>query len=281
MPKVLTQDQIQFYDQNGFLFPVNCFSKSEAATLSSRVASMEAQIGHELQARFRIKAHLPFPWLCDVIRHAPLLDAVEDVIGPNILCWGASFFSKQAHDPRYISWHNDTYFYAFDPPETLSAWVSFNDATLKSGCVQYIPGSHRGPPPEHEFKPHPDNLAPDGRTVIGVDESLAVPAILDAGQVVFHHESVIHGSGPNNASHPRVGFVIHYIAPHVRETRYEGATAMLCRGVDTHGYWKPDPEPRFDLDPDCIALMEETRALFLSSQRKKVAALQEATIDPR
>jgi non-heme Fe2+,alpha-ketoglutarate-dependent halogenase len=273
MPKVLTQQQIDFYNDNGFLFPVEAFTRDEATVLSAKVEDMESRIGHELQARFRIKAHLPFPWLCDVIRHPKLLDAVEDIIGPNILCWGASFFSKKAHDPRFISWHNDTFFYAFEPAETLSAWVSFNDATIESGCVQYIPGSHKGPAPQHEFKPHPNNLAPDGRTVIGVDESKAVPAVLSAGQVVFHHESVIHGSGPNNADHPRVGFVIHYNAPHVRETRYEGATAMLCRGRDTHGNWLPDPEPRFDLDPECIRLMEETRALFLKSQAKKISAL--------
>ena len=278
MPKALTTAEVARYERDGFLFPIEVCTREEAGELSRKVAEMEARLGHELQKRFVLKAHLPFPWLCDLGRNERLLDAVEDIIGPNILCWGTTFFSKQAHDPRFISWHNDSFFYSLDPAETLSAWVSFNDATLESGCVQYIPGTHRGPPPEHDFKPHPHNLAPDGRTVRGVDESQAVPAILRAGQAVFHHESVVHGSGPNNANHARVGFVIHYNAPHVRETGFEGASAMLCRGKDTHGYWEIEPKPSRDLDPDCIRAMDHTRDLFFQANRKKVAAIEQARV---
>lgn len=270
MGKVLTRGQVDEYQANGFLFPISVYTPAEAKALSDRIERMEAEIGHELQARYRIKAHLPFPWLCDIVRNERLLDAVEDIIGPNILCWGASFFAKKAHDPRYISWHTDSFYYGFDPPETLSAWVSFNDANELSGCVRYIPGSHRWPPPEHEFRPHPNNLAGDGRTVVGVDEGKAVSAVLQAGQVVFHHESVIHGSGPNHADHPRVGFVIHYVAPHVRDTLLDLPTAMLVRGNDSYGYWGRDPEPKVDFDQDCIRLMEETRARFKAVQARKV-----------
>ena len=272
MPKVLSQSMVESYHRNGFLFPIRAFSAAEAAVLSAKVEDMEAHIGAELQSKFRIKAHLPFPWLCDVVRNERLLDAVEDIIGPNILCWGASFFSKKAKDARFISWHNDAFFYPYDPQETLSAWISFNRADLESGCIEYIPGSHLGPDPKHEFKPEPNNLAPDGRTVIGVDASHGVPAILDPGEVVFHHERVIHGSGPNNSDHSRVGFVIHYVAPHVRNRSADSDTAIFCRGTDPTGYWKPDPEPKKDLDPDCIALLEATRGRFLEANKKRVAA---------
>jgi chlorinating enzyme len=271
MPKVLTQDQVNSYNDNGFLFPVEAYTPAEAAALHRKFAETEAKAGEELQQRFRVKAHLPFPWLCDVIRNPKLLDAVEDVIGPNILCWGSSFFSKNARDPRYISWHTDSFYYGLRPAETLSAWVAFNPSTIEAGCVQYIPGTHKGSPAVHEFKPHPNNLAGNGQTVIGVDESKAVYAVLKPGQVVFHHESVVHGSGPNNADHPRVGFVIHYVAPHVRETRIEGAMAMLVRGRDTHGHWKPEPEPVEDFDPHCIEVMLQTRALFKAATNDKVA----------
>lgn len=270
MPNVLTREQIAAYERDGFLFPIDVYTRQEAAELSRKLEEVEAGVGHELQLKYRIKAHLPFPWLCDVVRSERLLDAVEDIIGPNILCWGASFFAKKAHDPRFISWHTDSFYYNFEPPETLSAWVSFNDATAESGCVRYIPGSHKWPAPQHEFRPHPHNLAGDGRTVVGLDERHAVDAVLKAGQVVFHHESVIHCSGPNNASHPRVGFVIHYVAPCVRDRLVEHPTAMLVRGTDPHGYWGRDPEPAVDFDPECIRLMEQTRAQFKAAQARKV-----------
>jgi hypothetical protein len=271
MPKVLTAEQTAHYRDKGFLFPVEAYSAAEAADLYKKFAETEERAGEELQKRFRVKAHLPFPWLCEIIRHPKLLDAVEDLIGPNILCWGSSFFSKKARDPRYISWHTDSFYYGLRPPETLSAWIAFNQSTIESGCVQYIPGSHKGAPAVHEFKPHPNNLAGNGQSVVGVDESRAVHAVLKPGQAVFHHESVVHGSGPNNADHPRVGFVIHYVAPHVRETRIEDATAMLVRGKDTHGYWKHDPEPEIDFDPHCIDVMMQTRAQFKAATNDKVA----------
>jgi len=270
MPKVLTEDQIARFDADGFLFPFDVCSEAEAAALYRKFEQMEETLGEEPQQRFRVKAHLPFPWLCDLVRHPRLLDALEDLMGPDILCWGASFFTKKANDPRFISWHTDTFFYGFDPPETVTAWFSFNDATEEAGCLRYIPGSHRTKA-VHDFKPGPDNLAPAGQTVRGVDESKAVCAPLRPGQVVFHHESVVHGSQPNRSDRPRIGFSIHYCAPHVRETRFDGATAMLLRGENRYGHWAPDPEPAADYDEACIQAMMDMRQKFLDAANRKVA----------
>ncbi|MBT5050191.1 MAG: phytanoyl-CoA dioxygenase, partial [Rhodospirillaceae bacterium] len=99
MTKILTDEQIACYNDNGFLFPFELCSLEQAAALHAKFDDMETTLGEEPQKRFRVKAHLPFPWLCDLISHPRLLDAVEDLIGPNILCWGASFFTKKAHDP--------------------------------------------------------------------------------------------------------------------------------------------------------------------------------------
>ena len=269
MPKVLTEEQIARYHNEGFLSPYTVCTPEEAAAMHDKFVAMEETLGEEPQERFRVKAHLPFPWLCDLVRHPRLLDALEDMIGPNILCWGASFFTKKAHDPRYISWHTDSFFYGFEPAETITAWFSFNESTAEAGCVRYIPGSHKTRS-IHDFKPNPNNLAPAGQSVRDVDESKAVDAPLLPGQVVFHHESVVHSSQPNRSDHPRIGFSIHYCAPHVHETRFDGATAMLLRGEDTHGYWGADPEPRADFDETCIQAMLDTRALFLKAAKNKV-----------
>ncbi len=269
MPKVLTDAQVARYHDDGFLFPFTVCSPAEAAAMHAKFNAMEETLGEEPQERFRVKAHLPFPWLCDLVSHPRLLDALEDLIGPDILCWGASFFTKKAHDPRYISWHTDTFFYGFEPAETITAWFSFNEADSESGCVRYIPGTHRTTS-IHDFHPNPDNLAPAGQTVRGVDESKAVEAPVHAGQVVFHHESVVHSSLPNRSDHPRIGFSIHYCAPHVRETRFEGATAMLLRGTDKYGYWGADPQPKEDYDAECIQAMLDTRQKFLNATMSKV-----------
>ena len=100
MPKVLTENQVNEFDRNGFLFPVEAYTPDEAAGLHGKFAAMEEHLGHEPQKKFRVKAHLPFPWLCDVVRNEKLLDAIEDILGPNILCWGASFFTKKSQRPE-------------------------------------------------------------------------------------------------------------------------------------------------------------------------------------
>jgi len=142
MPKCLMEDQIEGYHRDGCVFPIFLLTRTEAAKLRQKFEGLEATIGGEVQQRFRIKAHLPFPWLNDLIRHPTLLDAVEDIIGPNILCWGSSFFTKNAHDPRFVSWHQDSTYYNLKPAETLTAWVAFTDSTIESGCMRFIRGSH-------------------------------------------------------------------------------------------------------------------------------------------
>ena len=269
MPKLLTEPQIARFRDDGFLFPVNICSAEEAAAMHGKIQAMEEALGEEPQERFRVKARLPFPWLCDLVRHPKLLDAAEDLIGPDIMCWGASFFAKKPHDPRYVSWHTDSFFYGYEPKETIAAWFSFNDSTPESGCVRYLPGSHKIPA-VHDFKPGLENLIPAGQTVRGVDESKAVDAVLRAGQVVFHHESVVHGSRPNRSDNPRVGFSIHYCPPYLRETRFDGASATLLRGEDPYGDWLPDPEPVEDYDPHCIQWMLNTRQKFLDATNQKV-----------
>ena len=104
MPKVLTDEQLDQWDRDGAVWPVDLLTAEEAADYTRRFEALEATMETEAQARFRMKAHLPFPWLWDLVMHPRLADAIEDIIGPNIVCWGSSFFTKKAHDPRFISW---------------------------------------------------------------------------------------------------------------------------------------------------------------------------------
>lgn len=271
MPKILTAAEIALFRAQGFLSPVDLVGETEAGVLYWNFREIEAAVDGAVSDRFRVKAHLPFPWLCDLVRHPRLLDAVGDIIGPTILCWGSTFFIKKPGDERFISWHTDSYFYGTRPAETVTAWVSFNTSDSEAGCVRFIPGSHLTEA-IHEIRPDPKNMSSNGQTVINIDESLAVEAPLKPGQFSLHHESVVHGSSPNRSDHVRVGLSIHYCPPHVRETRFEGATAMLLRGEDTIGNWLPDPEPRRNFDPVCIEMMDRTFARFREATDAKVAA---------
>jgi non-heme Fe2+,alpha-ketoglutarate-dependent halogenase len=264
MPKHLTEAQVQAYHRDGCVFPFSLLTREEAAKIRQQFEQIEAIIGGEAQQRFRIKAHLPFPWLNDLIRHPRLLDAIEDIIGPDILCWGSSFFTKNGHDPRFVSWHQDSTYYGLKPPETLTAWVAFTDSKVDSGCMRFIPGTHRAGRLKHQETFDKDNLLSRGQTIPEVDEASAVDIVLNAGEFSLHSEFVVHGSNPNNSGDRRIGFSIHYVAPRVRQALFEGGTAAVVRGKDTHGYWKPDPMARSDFDPDCLAALDHAYSQYKS-----------------
>jgi non-heme Fe2+,alpha-ketoglutarate-dependent halogenase len=268
MGKLLSDEQIAAWKSDGCIFPVRAVDADAAEANYRRFLALEDEIGEEPQKRYKIKAHLPFPWMWDIIRTPRILDAVEDIIGPNILCWGSSFFSKQAHDTRFVSWHQDSTYYGLSEQSTVNVWYAFSASDVESGCMRFIPGTHRMGQLNHEETYAADNLLVKGQTINGVDESRAVDVVLQPGEFSIHHEAVIHGSGPNNADRPRIGLSIHYIAPHVHQVKLREASATLVRGRDTHGHWTPEPEPERDFDPVCLAALDRTYSEYRSGAGK-------------
>lgn len=262
MPKVLTETQIEIYRRDGVVGPVDLFSAGQALDLRRRIEVIEAEMGGQIQKRCKIKAHLPFPFLCDVISHPRLLDAVEDIIGPDILCWGSSFFQKEAHDPGFVSWHQDSAYYGLEPPDTLTAWIAISESSLEAGCMRFIPGSHNQGIYHHEEQRADNNLLSRGQTIRDIDETKAVALPLKAGQCSFHKEDTVHSSEPNRSNDRRIGLSIHFIPPSIRETRFPGASAMLLRGENTEGNWARDPWPEQDWDAICLAELDRVWKLY-------------------
>ncbi len=112
--KSLSEAAVRQYRELGYCAPVAALSSAEAATLRDRLEQFEACAG-VLSGRLRHKPHLLFTWLNDLVRHPRILDAVEDIIGPDILCWGTSFFIKEKRDPGYVSWHQDSTYWGLEP----------------------------------------------------------------------------------------------------------------------------------------------------------------------
>ncbi|MGE0628407.1 MAG: phytanoyl-CoA dioxygenase family protein [Hyphomicrobiaceae bacterium] len=274
MPKRLSANQVEDFKNNGFLGPVDLLSADEVAEIRRHVEEVEGKLGTQIQKRCQIKAHLPFPFLVDIVSHPRLLDAVEDVIGPDILCWGASFFQKEPEDKTFVSWHQDSTYYGIDPPDTLTAWLAISEASIAAGCMRFIPGSHNKGIYSHAELKTDQNLLSRGQTVAGIDEGKAVHVPLKAGQFSFHKEDTLHASHPNTTGDRRIGLSIHYVAPYVRETNFPGASAMLLRGEDRYGHWKPDLRPKQDFDPDCVAELDRVLMLYKTApnNRKKPAA---------
>jgi ectoine hydroxylase-related dioxygenase (phytanoyl-CoA dioxygenase family) len=206
---------------------------------------------------YRIKPHLLFTWLAELVRHPAVLDAVEDVLGPDILCWNTSFFTKEARSPGFVSWHQDATYWGLSEPDVLTAWVAFTESTPANGNMRVIPGSHRAPIP-HVDTFHPDNLLSRGQEItVEVDESRAADIVLQAGEMSLHHVLMVHGSGANPSGDRRIGFAIRYIPTRISQTGGPRDSATLVRGIDAFGHFELEPQPDADLDPSMLALHAE------------------------
>ena len=268
MNNILTNQQLGQWKSAGALWPVDLLSQEETIRFRDKYLALEAATNGGAQGRFRMKAHLPVPWMWELIRLPRLADAIEDLVGPDIVCWGSSFFAKSAHDPRVISWHQASVYYGIDPPDSITAWIALTDATTLSGCMRIIPGSHISTQfVQHEETRAPNNMLSRGQTIRDVNESLAVEMPLVAGQMSIHHNKTFHASEPNQADWPRIGVAIHFAASHLRQVNFDGATAIPVRGNPRH--WLPEPYPDSEMSPASLKALEDFLAAYRSSGRKQ------------
>lgn len=267
----LTEDQIAFFRDKGYLYPLRALSEDDAKAYRARLEAYEAESGEEMNQRLKIKGHLAFPWMCDLARHPAIVGAVESLIGPDILLFGTTVFAKNAHDPRFVSFHQDSAYYGLDPHEEVTVWLALSPADKTSGCMSVLPESHVGPDLQHEETYDPQNMLVRGQTLRGIDESTAVAMPLETGEFSMHHERTVHGSPANNSDDRRIGIAFFYMPAHVRSTLGR-RSAMPVKGVDRHGHWDHEPEPRFDLDPVSLGHLDSMLARYTDKAVKQAAA---------
>ena len=251
--KALTEAAVRQYEDLGYYSPVPVMAASEAHALRGRLEAFEASAGR-LAGKLRHKPHLLFTWLSDLIHPPRILDAVEDVIGPDILCWGTSFFIKEPRTRSFVSWHQDSTYWGLDPADVITAWVAFSDSNAENGAMRVIPGSHMIDQVPHRDTFSPENLLSRGQEVmVDVDDRQAVMMPLRAGEMSLHHVRLIHGSDPNPSDTRRVGFAIRYIPTHVRQIAGAHDAATLVRGVDRFGHFAAEERPDADMSESALA----------------------------
>ncbi|HJU14992.1 MAG TPA: phytanoyl-CoA dioxygenase family protein [Stellaceae bacterium] len=254
MPKMLSRSQIDQFREHGFLAPIRVMPEAEALAYRRRLERFEADTGGPLRGDFRHKSHLLFPWLADLVRHPLILDAVEDLYGPDLLCWTSNFFIKEKESPAFVSWHQDSTYWGLSRPDVVTAWVAFTPAHAENGAMQVIPGSHQLDQIPHRDTFAKHNLLTRGQEIaVAVDETKAVRLDLAPGEMSLHHVRLVHGSPPNTSDDRRVGFAIRYIPTSVSQIAGEDS-ATLVRGEDRFGHFALEPRPRFDLQPEMVAL---------------------------
>ncbi len=264
MSRSLSDAQVAEYAERGFLAPIRVMDEAEAGSFRRRLEGYEERAGAKLQSNLRHKVNLLFPWCDELVRLPRILDCVEDLIGPDIFCWNVHLFAKDPDGASFVSWHQDAAYWGLEPGDVVTAWVALSEASLTSGCMEVIPGTHAIDTLPHVDTFHKDNLLSRGQEVaVKVDESKAVSLTLHPGEMSLHHIKLVHGSRPNRSTDRRIGVAIRYMPTYVRQVRFRDS-AMLVRGRDAHGHFDPEPRPVADMDAAAVAAHQDAVDRVLS-----------------
>ena len=260
--------------EQGFAFPVDVLSRREAERHRAALEALERRIGIAASAsggrrkegeaagdmRYGFREQLNQPHIlfrfADEIARAPrMLDAVERILGGDIMVWSTTLLIKEPHTPAFVSWHQDLRYWGLSDAEGMcSAWLALSEATPENGCMRFLPGSHLHGLHEHDDTRHKDNSLTRGqRARVDIDEAAAVCVPLAPGQMSLHHGRLLHSSAPNRTGERRIGFITVYIAPSLRQLAAREDYAMLVRGRDGCGNFIQVPPPQADLAPEARA----------------------------
>jgi len=254
MPKILTQTQIDKYNEDGFLCPLDVFSAEKARSYLDELEAFEESQRNPANAKdfsarkgkgFNFKPHLLFPWVDEIVHNPIILDYVEDLIGPDIRLWNMAVWPKDAHDPAFVSWHQDATYFGLNPATQVAVWIALADAPVEAGCMEVIPGSHKLGQLHHSEIRAEHSLLSRGQTIdVPYDKSRTEFMPVKAGQCSIHDTFLIHGSGPNNTDFRRVGMALSYIPASSKAQSNIRLRAMMMRGEDKWGNFDDEPRPK-------------------------------------
>lgn len=256
MPKLLTPEQRAGFERDGIAFPIPVMSAEEAQVYRAACDRLEADLDGKPRTIEVRQMHLHFPWACRLATHPRVLDAVEDLLGPNLLVWATELFAKHPRDPAVsIGWHRDQPYMGFDAPTPVTAWISLGPSTRENGCMQAILEADR------REKCAAGVRAPKAAEAA---ERGAIDVVLRPGEMSLHDAYILHGSNPNLSDRKRVGFVVRFIAPEMRP-KHGRPPVLLARGRDEVGHCQIVAPPSEADAVQALAEMKRSAAQHLEA----------------
>ena len=269
----LTAEQLKNYKNKGYISPVNALSSPEAKEIRDEIEKIEKNWPGALEGINRNYIHLLSPVFNKVCLNKNILDAVESVIGKNILICGTTLFIKNPNEKGFVSFHQDAKYIGLEPHNWVTVWLAVTDANEHNGCMRMLPGSHKEDLKYHEQKFDENNLLTRGQTIQNIPIDKTDPVILEAGQVSLHHPLIVHGSGLNQSKDRRIGFVIQsYIGTNVKQVIGK-MFVQKARGEDKDKYHEYSRIPLNSMGKNEIEFHkkanEELSKIFYIGSKKK------------
>ena len=269
----LSANQLKQYEDEGFVSPINIFSKEKAKEIRDEIELIEKEMPEELENSGRYNAHLISPLLDEVTHNPKILDAVESLIDEDILVCGTTLFIKNPNEKGFVSYHQDAKYIGLEPHNWVTAWVAITDSNEHNGCMRMWSGSHKDHLKEHDQKFNQGNLLTRGQTVQNVPKEKTTPLVLKAGQMSLHHPTTVHGSDINKSDDRRIGFVIQsYIGANVKQVLGKNSV-QIARGKDDFNFHEKIGRTKSLMNEDDIKLKKQEndylQEIFYKDSSKK------------
>ena len=267
MLKRLSQDQVDHYREHGYVSPIPVLTNEEVARLRAELERHEAEQGHPLEFPEKSKSYLLYGWADEIVHHPNVLDAVEDVIGPDILVYHSTTWIKEPGTPNYVLWHQDGKYFFLKPHLHITAWVALSEVTVESGCVHVLPGSHTWGDFEHVDDTGEHNMIKRGQGIPKLfDDEVGVPIELKPGEMSLHHTDLVHCSHGNNGKDRRIGLGVSYIPASVTQHGEPKRTALTVRGQARPGVFGEETRLVREMSEEAKAAHAHSVGLFRQLQ---------------
>lgn len=239
----LTSAQLQQFDTKGYCAGLPALSTAEVAEYRDGVMSLYSELDPGLNKHF-INLHAVLGWAHRLGCNPQILDAVESLLGPDLMLWKSKAFVKFP-GPSHVPWHQDVPHWNLLPEEAITAWVGLSDVHESNGCVRVLPGTHKQGSRAAAASADASSLLSAGIqfAVTEAEAAAAEPMLLKAGQISLHHGMVVHASGANDTEAPRIGIALSYIAANTTQRSVPDMHVALVRGQDKTRFFPASVPP--------------------------------------
>ncbi|MFT4690650.1 MAG: phytanoyl-CoA dioxygenase family protein [Verrucomicrobiia bacterium] len=243
-PRSLSVAQITHYNERGYLMPFAGLAEEELQDLRGCFDRILKEALDRGDSSYSINtAHLRFGKIYDLMAHPAIMAPVRDLLGDDVIGWGAHFFCKLPRDGKRVPWHQDCIYWPLTPTTTVTVWLAIDDATPENANMRFIPRSHLHGPIEFDTTNSDDdvlNLSVNDATSHG---DAPVDVSLPAGQFSLHSDLLLHGSEANESDRRRSGLTLRYAAADVRAHHGWHQKGIIVNGQDRDKHWQNAPRP--------------------------------------
>ncbi len=246
-PRVLSRNQIEKLNQCGYIQGIDVLSDSEVSEHRQSFDGLLRSVVQEGGNSYSIvSAHLKYGRVYDLLTNPRIVACVQDILGENVIGWGAHYFCKMPGDGKIVAWHQDASYWPLTPSKTVTVWLAIDDADTENACMQFISGSHlRGHLSFRASGAEEQNVLT--QTVIDAEQyGKVVDVELKAGQISIHSDLLLHGSRANHSNRRRCGLTLRYCTTDVRGSFGWNEEGVIVSGNDSSGHWANPPRPARD-----------------------------------